>query len=183
MIRSGLIRIKCSHICWMNSSSIWRIRLKSSSRVISISVYGKEGNRQGYGTNLFLAVSICCSSSQKRPLHQFLMGSHWGSPAPAAPPPLHHAEEASQPAYLTLSFLVLQRTVQQDDAGVLDGAPHSGVSDVFIEHDPAQDTRILYKATRNLEGGVTERTAAIQCQRPTTSLCFLSQGRNSRYPP
>lgn len=43
MIRSGLTRIRCSHICWMNSSSICRMRLKSSSRVISMSVYRKEG--------------------------------------------------------------------------------------------------------------------------------------------
>ncbi len=41
-IRSGLRRIMSSQICWMYSSSICRMRAKSSSRVISISVWEEQ---------------------------------------------------------------------------------------------------------------------------------------------
>lgn len=50
MMRSGLTLIKCSHIWWINSSSICRMRAKSSSRVISMSVCIKEDKWDLYST-------------------------------------------------------------------------------------------------------------------------------------
>ena len=36
--------------------------------------------------------------------------------------------------HLTLSLLVLQRTVQENDTRVLDPSSHLGMSDVFVQH-------------------------------------------------
>lgn len=52
--------------------------------------------------------------------------------------------------YLALAFLVLQRTIEQDDARVFDHPSHPGVSHVFVDHHALQHTGVLDDPTWNL---------------------------------
>jgi len=49
-----------------------------------------------------------------------------------------------------LSFFLLQRTVQQDDSGILDFSAHVGVSDVFVDHDALQHARVFNQSSGDL---------------------------------
>ena len=52
--------------------------------------------------------------------------------------------------YLTLSLLVLERTVHENDARVFDPPPHLGVSDVLVQHHTLQYLRLLQAPPRDL---------------------------------
>ena len=51
---------------------------------------------------------------------------------------------------LALSLLVLEVTVEKEDARVLDPPGHLGVGDVLVEHDATQHPRVLDRAAGDL---------------------------------
>ena len=52
---------------------------------------------------------------------------------------------------LILALLVLQRAVQEHDAGVLDASPHAaGQHDILLEHHTIQDLAVVQRASRKL---------------------------------
>lgn len=51
---------------------------------------------------------------------------------------------------LALSLFVLEGAIEQDDARVLDVAPHLGVGDILVDHNSAQHTRLFDGSSGNL---------------------------------
>ena len=51
---------------------------------------------------------------------------------------------------LGLAFLVLEWAVEKNDTWLLDPAAHLGMRDVLVEHDTAENARLLDRATRDL---------------------------------
>jgi hypothetical protein len=51
---------------------------------------------------------------------------------------------------LTLSLLVLQRTIEKDNPGVGDLSPHLGMRNILVDHDSLQDFTVLNLPSWNL---------------------------------
>jgi hypothetical protein len=51
---------------------------------------------------------------------------------------------------LTLALLVLERAVQQQNAGVFNSPPHLRMCDVLVEHDPIEHLAVLDFTSGNL---------------------------------
>ena len=51
---------------------------------------------------------------------------------------------------LTLTLLILQCTIQQQNPGVLDSSPHLGVCDILVDHNTVQNLTVFDLASGNL---------------------------------
>ncbi|KAL0590630.1 hypothetical protein AAY473_038087, partial [Plecturocebus cupreus] len=164
MTTSGFSWIMSSQSCWMYSSSIWRIRVKSSSRVISIESSASVTRTGG--------ITGVCHHAQLIFVFLVEMGfndvgqdgldlltslsAHLGLPEGriTGRQGICHVTQADlellgschPPALASQSARIIGRRIQQHNARVLDIAPHAWMGHILVNHDSTQDTGVFNDA-------------------------------------